>query len=195
MQIKPLTKRNIEEIASLHLKALPDISALIGFPYVKKMYALIFNDPINHYGLGAWEDKNFIGFVILSKDMNLTHKLFHKLFSFKTFIILFFKVVTYKISPIRLFKRVMFERKLSGLIGGSYCCLGPICVEEKYQGKGIGSLLLTCMIKYVSKLKVDFLYVYTRFDNKSAFAFYKKMGFSIMDIFYDGVIFKRKINS
>lgn len=166
---------------------------MLGLSSVTKMYQLIFTDLDIHFCLGAWENKKLIGFAVVSKNMDVTHTLFHKLFSFTTYLSLFFYVVTFKISLMRIFKRFFFERKLPKVIGKNYCCMGPICVSKKYQKHGIGRLLITGIVKYIRKSKINTLYVYTRFDNKNAVAFYNKIGFENVGIFYDGIVLKYQI--
>jgi len=190
MQIKKVKFRDVEKMAKLHLETLPDISSSIGLSAVTKLYKLIFNTPKIHSCFSAWEDGEFLGFVVISKNMDLTHKLFHEIFSIKNVIVLSFMIITFKVSFLRIVNRIFFEKKLTKIIGKNYCCISTICVNEKYQRKGIGKLLLIEALKDIQKLKNKRLYVYTRFDNKKALNFYNKFGFKKIGVFYSGVVFK-----
>ena len=188
MDIKPLTTKDIQQAALLHFKELPDITTTLGLPYVTRMYQLFVTDLVTHFCLGAWEKDELIGIIIVSTDMNKTHKIFHKLFSFATAVNLFLKIITFTISPMRILNRFLFEKKLEKITTENYCCLGPICVNDAYQGRGIGKLLLKKAIEHIRKKRITMLYVYTRFDNKNAIAFYKKCGFIVADSFYEGTL-------
>lgn len=189
MDIRPLIAENVKEAAKLHFKTLPDISSKLGLPYVEKMYKLILADLNTHFGWGVWENKELIGLVIVSRNMSLTHKLFHKLLSPKTFLNLFFHVIAFRISVLIIIRRVLFERKLDKIIGKSYCCLGSLCVSKKYQRIGLGTKLMSRVFQHLRKIKIDRLYVYTRDDNEQAIAFYKKQGFKVFTSFHGSVVF------
>lgn len=191
MYIRHLRLENVNEAAKLHFQTLPDISSTLGLSYVTKMYKLMLADLNAHFGWGVWENKELIGFVIVSRNMNLTHKLFHKLLSPNTFFNVLFHVITFQVSTIRLIERVLFERKLDTVIEKNYCCLGPLCISRKYQRQGIGTTLMARVYQRLRILKIDRLYVYTRSDNFQAIAFYKKKGFRILAEFHEGIIFSR----
>lgn len=60
--------------------------------------------------------------------------------------------------------------------------LTRFCVEPRYKGQGIGSMLITVAADYVRKKGVQELYLYTAKENERLLNFYKRHGFILYSV-------------
>lgn len=194
MQIKLLTPKDISAAALVHLEVLPDISSAIGPKAVVRLYQLLLSSPDNHLCLGAWEKNNLMGVITTSKNMDKTQKIMHNLLSPDLLLLLMIKTVSLSISPVRLIKRVLFERRLNKILPASHSNIVTLCVAKRFQGQGVGKSLVNKVIQHFQNLKKSDLYVDTRTDNAKALSFYLNLNFDIIEKSFDGIVLKRHIN-
>lgn len=63
--------------------------------------------------------------------------------------------------------------------------LGPICVERKYRGRGIGSLLFEKTVKFLRNAGIKRVTVKVKEENEEGLAFFKEKGFAEEGFFRD----------
>ena len=69
------------------------------------------------------------------------------------------------------------------------CHILNIAIDQKYQGKGEGALLLKYVIKQSKAMKIKRVFLEVRISNLTAIQFYEKFGFikdAIRDKYYPG---------
>ena len=81
---------------------------------------------------------------------------------------------------------IWIKKKLIGFCMGntepfnndSYFYLKEVCVSDKYQNQGIGSIMLNRLVKDLQKVQVDSIYLITQRQDQLEH-FYKKNGFKL----------------
>ena len=102
---------------------------------------------------------------------------------------------TYFRKEMQNFKGKVFVGEIDGKVAG-FVSLGypyfnkvamtfGICVDEKYQNRGYGTLLLKHSIKFAGKIGLRFLTIRTALWNYRGIKFYNKLGFKSVNIFPD----------
>jgi ribosomal protein S18 acetylase RimI-like enzyme len=79
----------------------------------------------------------------------------------------------------------LIEDKIVGFVTfkkhTNYSQIGLIAVDKDYQGKGIGSQLISEVENYLCKEGIKKLRIPTQLENKEACFFYKKIGYEIIE--------------
>lgn len=189
MSIKRLTPKDSLKAAYLHCHVLPDISATLGLSFVNSLYATLFKNP-THFSLGFWDKNDLRGVIVGSENMHITHRLLHSLFTPKIISSLITRVLAGRVSPFRLLQRILFENKTRQLLPKNYPSIVIVCVDKRYQRKGIGKTMVQRIVNYFREKKLNYLYVDTRTDNLQAINFYRKLGFKITSVAHNNIIFK-----
>ena len=152
MLVKPLTLKDFQKASLIHFSTLSDISSLCGLGIVKKLYKKLISDD-NHFCLGAWQRTDLIALITVSYDMNNSDKLMHGLFSFSDFLRITMKILTGKLSLWRIFQRLVFENSVKRYLPNKYSSIVTLCVEDKFQRKGIGKKLVKTAIMRLKEKK------------------------------------------
>lgn len=115
------------------------------------------------------------GYSRFKRDPHFPDKLFEKLY--QQWVI---KSVTKEIAKDVLVYKV--DNSEAGMITieikKNTCTIGLLAVDERFRGKGIGTMLIQAACMRARELGYNELSVSTQKENKSACSFYEKMGFN-----------------
>lgn len=171
-------KGYIKAIAMLHKKAFPSFFLTqLGITFLRVLYCGYLEDRDSGIII-AEEDEEVIGFIAYSKDYSLFYKRLMK----KHFLKFALSSAGASLRHPSFSRRLLgaFTKSKSVVKKEKYVELASICVDPEYQGRGIGSSLVSCL-----KTMVDYeVYAYINLetdaeDNERVNNFYKKNGFSL----------------
>lgn len=188
MKIAKIRETDINSIAPIHIKALPEtVSSKIGVFYLKRVYWTIINNKKNNLAFVASEKGEIIGAVVATTDLKLFGDQFKKGLSFKDFTLIAAAIITFKVTPFEILKRFLFENQLIRNYKKSYVTITVLFVNKNMRGKGIGSALVKKVIKHY-KGKVTNIYVDTLLKNKKAINLYQSLGFKTQKEIKDSML-------
>ena len=94
------------------------------------------------------------------------------------------------------------NRELKGYVtlkpffpGHLHCEIFWLAVKKKYQGKGIGTMLVKFIEEYAKKKGFRAAFVYTNKNMKTARNFYEKLGYKFINEFHGYYGYKNKNNN
>lgn len=188
MKIVPLKETDIDQIASLHIKALPKtVSSKIGLFYLKCIYSAVFKNKKNNVAFIAKEKGEIFGVIVASGDLKLFAGQFKKELSLKDLALIAVAIITFKVTPIEILNKFLFENLLIKNYKKSYETITVLFVKKNMRRKGIGSALVKKIIN-LYKSKVSNIYVDTLLVNKEAIKFYQALGFKTQTEIKDSVL-------
>ncbi len=189
MNCKELSSKDIDNVVIIHEKAFKDFFLTsLGTDFLKIYYKSAVESNLCT-NLGLFEKNEMIGFaVIANNSKGFNSKLVKE--NLSNFIGLGIKMMLTKpMSLIRLFKN--FTKSDGNKTDDQgYSELLSIGVDPTVQGRGAGKLLLKEIEVEAKKKGIDKIVLTTDFfNNESAVAFYKKVGYHI---FYDFIAYPNR---
>ena len=175
-------KRYIQSIAMLHKRAFPSFFLTqLGLPFLCTLYNGYLED-CNSGIIIAEENKSIKGFIAYSNEYSLFYKGLIKKHLLKFAICSVGAILRHPASIRRLLGA--FTKSENVKRKEKYVELASICVDPEYEGRGIGSSLVSYM-----KAMVNYdVYAYINLEtdaefNERANNFYKENGFSLSSNF------------
>ncbi len=190
MHISPLSYVQSEEIASLHKSAVSDTSSYLGKKYVTRLYQLLLSHPKQHISFGAFEKGHLIGVIIATTHIRNTQKAMHTLFTFRSLPTLFFRFLTGGITPKKVVKRLLFERKIQALLGNNTAAIVVLFVDPTHVRTGVGKALVHSVIVKFKKAQAKFVYVDVSSDNDEGLSFFEHIGFIKLFEYFGGTLLR-----
>ena len=172
MIIKPLTKESSSDVAKIHISALDgDFLTLLGEDFLRTIYNGIIGKR-DIYCLQALKNKQTVGFIIGTTSMNYFFKTALKSSFWKLSYYLGIRILKNPYLIKNIFETLLYPQKEQGVKAE----LVIITVLKKWQGKGIGTKLISALEKEFTKAKIK-KYKLTVHASKRAISFYDKLGF------------------
>ncbi|MFC6267088.1 GNAT family N-acetyltransferase [Frigoriflavimonas asaccharolytica] len=170
--IQEITEIDLKQVAEIHKKFLPSIIAYYSVEFIEKFYK---NHLLAKKGtrifLGKFEEGKLLGFVFGTHELDLLFDDFLKnnkgFFIKETMVAL----VKHPVYFIHLLGKI-FHQKIENQCQSQ---LVYIVVDQNFNGKGIGKILLEAFEKEAKKT-VDYYELEVE-KNNPAFGFYKKSNF------------------
>jgi len=188
-------KKDLGSIVKIHLNVLSQtFNSRIGDKFLYNLYDILLRNPdVARIWVVKKNDK-VAGFISVCQDFKKVGKTINKNTKRK-YILLLLKFLLLNPGEIISFsKRLVFSRFINNNFSEPYSTILTLGVHRKYQGVGLGSLLVKKSKSYFKKRGVKFLYVDTERNNLNAILFYKKMGFRPIKEFLGNLILRTKIN-
>lgn len=175
-QLENANPAYVKSIAELHKKAFPAFFLTqLGLPFLRTLYAGYLEDPDSGI-IVAEENNQLIGFIAYSNDYPRFYKGLMKNHLLKFALC----SVCAAIRHPSFIKRLLgaFKKSESVIKSERYVELASICVDPKFEGKGIGSSLIDYLKNAVDFNTFAYINLETDADNNGgANRFYQKNGF------------------
>lgn len=177
MQIEPLKRGHANQVANLHISAIPTgFIGSLGVGFVTALYEAIAEDE-SSFGFVAVEDDKALGFVAFSTNLSKLYKhvAFKKGFQFGF-------ILAKKMLSIRNIKKIwanIFYPKKMKQMNLPDAELLSIVVSPEGRGKGIAKQLIEKGFTECADRGIDRVKVLVAADNKPANKLYQKCGFEL----------------
>lgn len=181
-------------IARLHEKILESPSSKIGEVYLCRLYSLLLSQPEVHLCFVGQEKGEVVAAITVTRDLHKTSKLFKRLFSAKVAFVILKAVMRGRVTMTELINRMRFDKSILKQFASPYPTILTLFVLEQYQRKGIGSRLVSEVMRRLKEEKLKMLYVDTLSHNTQAADFYKASGFKERQKVIDSIVFERRLN-
>ncbi len=179
MTIKPLSKKDISIIARLHRENLPQThSSKLGTAYLMQLYFSIVTTPDIHIGYAAYDNKNVIGVITATLDLQKSQQKITRSFTVSTYLLAFTAILKGKLSLWELIRHIWFEFQVTRTFPTPYPTILTLFVVNSYRRKGIGKQLVNKVIRTIKKYQLPSLFVDTQVQNEKALYFYQALGFT-----------------
>ena len=193
-----LNKENINNIKKIWAESLPDnLKNVIGYQFIEIYLEKFFKDNLN-LGLGIYDSKNILGFVLFGNDSKIIkeiikQKFFKILYSFLLYVIKM--KINYMLKYIDVIIYLFVSKKKEITLLNENVELLIMAVRKESQNNGYGSFLLSETFKnnkkYFSKFK--YIYVKTLKNSPENIFFYQKNGFKLFYKIFGRVYLKYKV--
>lgn len=171
--VKRLTSKDCLAITKIHTSSLAgDFLPSLGFNFLKTFYDGVIGK-CGVYGFGVFEDGKIHGFVIGTTDSSKFFSRAIKAHFLKLSLLLTVRLIK---NP-TLVKNVLETLRYSKKAVGPKAELVVIAVDEDYQGKGVGKLLIEALESAFRKEEIK-RYKLTVHADKKAVGFYEHLGYS-----------------
>ena len=170
IQLRSDENSQLDLLSTLHKKIFSGtIATTLSINNLSKLYALLIKNKIISVNVAFDENNNFLGALTVRLDKN--DRVVNLLDTFKITIILLKGLIVYPhIWIIEYFYKLGLYRNIDSNVN-----IMTLFVDENYQGKGIGQLLIQNVLdQYQTRISVD-----TRTNNQRAIDFYISNGFTL----------------
>lgn len=189
MIIKPLTKKNVPIIVRLHQENLPlTQSSKLGIVYLTQLYSTVATTPDIHIGYVAYDNKNIIGVITATLDLQKSQQKITQSFTVSTYLLVLMTILKRKLSPWELVRQIWFEFRVTRIFPTPYPTVLTLFVINSYRRKGIGKQLVNKVIGIIKKYQYPSLFVDTQVQNEKALYFYQALGFTRRTYVTDAVV-------
>lgn len=176
--IKRLTSKDCLAITKIHMSSLAgDFLPSLGFNFLKTFYDGVIGKG-GVYGFGVFENGKVLGFVVGTTDSSKFFAQALKAHFLKLSLLLTVRLIK---NP-TLIKNVLETLRYSKKAVGPKAELVVIAVDEDYQGRGIGKLLVEALESAFRKERIR-RYKLTVHADKKAVGFYEHLGYSRISTF------------
>lgn len=188
MKIRSINVGDAKELSVLHVRALPDtVSSKVGSHYLKSIYRSIAKNKKNNCSFVAIENRKIVGVIAATKNLKLFQAHAKKDLSPKNYLLILLSMITCRVSPLEILRRIQFENKLVKVYEKSYATITILFVNKEQRKKGVGSELIKKVLDFYRN-EVDQIYVDTLLKNKGAIRLYETQGFKVHKIIKDSII-------
>ncbi len=182
-----LNKSELNDVVNLHVNALKESTLnQFGENFLKAIYEVMLKDKDCVF-LVIKKDKKIIGYAVATKN---TPKMYHKIIKSKFLVLIWEGLKRMIINP-KLLPKVLdyfFEKHPKPV---SQAELQFIAINSKYQGRGLGTRLISELDRQFRKMGISAYKVGTWASNKQSNSFYKKLKFNF---FYPDKILGEEFN-
>ena len=193
-----LNKENINNIKKIWAESLPDnLKNIIGYQFIELYLEKFFKDNLN-LGLGVYDSKNILGFVLFGNDSKIIkeiikQKFFKILYSFLLYVIKM--KINYILKYIDVLVYLSVSKKKERTLLSENAELLIMAVRKESQNNGYGSFLLSETFKNNKKYfsKFNYIYVKTLKNSPENIFFYQKNVFKLFYEIFGRVYLKYKV--
>jgi ribosomal protein S18 acetylase RimI-like enzyme len=176
------------EVTALHGAILPTVTARIGKPYLRTIYATLLADPVANRLFVAETEHHIIGAITATHATGRTHSaLGTALFRPRPLALILAALLNMSITLPELITRIVSERSLTRHIPPDSAAILTFFVDTRHQRRGIGSQLLAAVRQELRRHPR--IFVDTEITNANAISWYTSHGFTEISRVGTNVIF------
>lgn len=190
-----MQQSDIPAVVQLHRTVLGHtLNARVGAWFLIHLYEQLLSADNNGYGFVYKEQGQVLGFVSVCLDYVALNKRIVDSFSWQKKFKLAWYMSTHPKKIVQFWRKMQFGTLLQSLLPQPTPYVLTLGVDIHQQGKGIGKYIMQAVEDYFRQHACSVYYLDTEEANAPAVAFYKKNGFTVVDVKDGNVIFQKIVS-